>query len=139
MTRNAYLFPHSPQEFPSIHALQKFLLCELPGRRRGAYHLAHADSYEPILPGSRVLFHKNKKFYGHGTAKRAVKPYTGTLTSPVTGRRYEGTLTFDPDTIRLFEQPIPFRDAEKRAGITFNWQHVQPIPADAYDAITRAG
>jgi hypothetical protein len=130
-----FIFPHSPKEFPTVHDLQRYLLCELPAPpRRGAYHVAHAQKYEPVTPGSFVLFHKNRKFFGRAKVKIGIKPYRGSEKSPVTGKPYEGTLTFDPDTIRLLDEPAPFAEVEEASTMTFTWRNVQEISLAAYEA-----
>lgn len=137
MTRNAYLFPHSSKEFPTVETFQKFILCELPDKG-GAYHVATSAKYQRILPGSPVLFHKRRMFFGKGKIKDAVKPYKGSDISPASRKPYEGTITFDPESIRLFPRAIAFDDVErteKKAGLRLNPRVVQKIDIDTFNRI----
>jgi hypothetical protein len=132
-----FLFPHSPAEFPDgVKGLAQFLDPQnglLAQDRQGRYNVARAVKYRRITSGSMVLFHKDRQIVGEGRVAEGLGPYSGDDQSPNTEEAYEGTITFDPQSLRLILPTITFEEAQERAGVKINQRTVQKISWDEYE------
>lgn len=65
-------------------------------------------------------------------------PYSGIEISPQTGRRYAGIVHFDAVSIKVYEKPISFTEAEKLLGKTLTFRGMQKLTAKDYEMIHKA-
>jgi hypothetical protein len=130
--------PHAREEFPTAADLKRWLREVLPTQRAGKYYVARAKSWGTIPPGSICAFHKQKRIVGDGVLARDFRYGESSEISPVTGQslRYEGWVMFDPKTIRTFDNPIQFSEAEDVViGRGLTWRSIQPLTRDEYAQI----
>ncbi len=139
--RNVWQFPHSSEEFPAdgeccgisydsgVKLLQHWLDQHLrpgepPERNPGRYNLRHLRGYQKLHVDDVVLFVKSRFIVGGGkvleqpTCRRSQGvSYSGTPTT------YEGYLVFDPNTLIVFNPPVPqsrIRDIRDASGVVAN-------------------
>jgi hypothetical protein len=109
------IFPHSQEEFPSLDALQTWLLTALKARG-GMYHLRSRKAAAELPAGSIVLFRYSDGLIGEGI----VRDYTRESHTErmLNGQEqvYEALVTFAPDSIRLFAPPFPVEELQKIVG-----------------------
>jgi hypothetical protein len=135
MTPAIYSFPHSSEEFSSAEELADYLRETLIDND-GRYRLVTASRYTSPRSGDIVLFQKNRRFVGEARIKEGLRHYE--RPELVAGHKYQGYLTFDPDTVRVYEKTTTFDELEERSGMKLNQQAVQRIDSKAYKAITGA-
>jgi hypothetical protein len=131
-----YLIPHSPKEkeLNSADKLAKWMRDYL-GKNGGEYNVASAHYWRNVVPCSVCLFHKNKKIVGEARLVEGLKPYTGEEKSPVTGKPYAGTVRFDPASVRVYQRPLSFSEAEGLLGKPLTWRAIQRLTLQDYTKI----
>lgn len=131
-----YLIPHSYDEFPDVDALKQWLSVDLS--ENGIYSVASSHYWANVNPDSICLFHKNKTIVGEGKMIGRLMAYTGNEVSPDTGIRYAGEVHFDPVSIKVYANPIPFTKVEKLLGKGLTFRGIQRLTQKDYEAILRA-
>ena len=97
------LVPHSSKEFPrQADELAEFLVGDLRGAKAGRYDVARTHFWRNVPEDTTCMFQIASVAVGEGVVRLAVQRYEGTGMSPVTNKPYEGTVTFDPASIRLY-------------------------------------
>jgi len=99
------ILPHSPKEFETADDLANWLGTELRARG-GQYHVVTMSRRYEMCPGSVCLFMKDKRIVGEGVVKESIRKYEGNEISPTTGRVYEGTIIFEPSSLRRYARPL---------------------------------
>jgi hypothetical protein len=109
------IFPHSQEEFPSLDALQTWLMTALKARS-GRYLLRSRKAVAELPMGSIVLFRYADDVVGEGVVREYVREsHTGrTLTGEE--QQYEAQVTFAPDSIRLFAPPVTVEELQRIVG-----------------------
>lgn len=125
-----YLIPCSPKEFKTIDMLVDYINELAHGD--GIYAVASTHFWRNVPSDSILLFHKSKLIVGEGQLEDRLQPYTGTEVSPVTGKRYEGQLVFDTDSIKVYSHSVTFADAETILGKTLTYRGKQQLNWEDY-------
>ena len=97
------IFPHTTDEFEDEIALKYWLNHTLPYDQEGCYHLRTTQGVGQLPPGSLVLFRFKKNIVGSALVKQGVQP----LNETIGGITYKGLITFDPDSIYVYDYSIP--------------------------------
>jgi hypothetical protein len=98
------ILPHSPKEFETAQVLANRLVTELKAWG-GVYRVVTMRRY-CIPPGSVCLFMKDKEIVGEGEVKESLQKYEGKEISPTTEKPYEGTIIFEPSSLRRYARPL---------------------------------
>ena len=128
--RTIFLFPHSEDEFPTKEDLKKYLRGPLL-KRGGEYRVVRADRYTGPQRGDVAIFHRDGQFVGEAQVEVGLQRYD--RRRRIGGRTYQGWLTFDPSSVRVYE--ATFKEFKRRTGIKVNPQAIQKINVDGYRAI----
>jgi hypothetical protein len=107
------VLPHSPEEFKSAAKLAEWIGTEL--KKDGTYLIASSKKVKGLGPGSICLFMKDKKIVGEAVVKK-VEPYSGEEKSPVTGKPYEGVISFAPSSVRRLVNPLELSTIQHLTG-----------------------
>lgn len=107
------IFPHSRGEFPSDGLLQIWLHSALRSKG-GVYHLKTLRGGKPknLSPGSIVLFRFDKSVVGEAVVQKDISKNISNEEREdmnlLTGKKqkYEGRVTFNPSSIRLYSPPV---------------------------------
>jgi hypothetical protein len=135
MSPAIYSFPHSSEEFSSAEELADYLRETLVDRD-GRYRVVTASRYTSPKSGDIVLFQKDRQVVGEARIKEGLRRYE--QPERVAGHKYQGYITFDPDTVRVYEKTISFDEVEEKSGIKLISRAVQGIDSKAYKAIMGA-
>lgn len=125
-----YLIPCSPKEFKHIDTFVAYINKLAHGD--GIYHVASTHFWRNVPSNSILLFHKSKLIIGEGQLEDRLQPYAGTEVSDVTGKRYEGQLVFDTNSIKVYSHSVTFADAETILGKTLTYRGKQQLTWDDY-------
>lgn len=131
-----YLIPHGSKEFKHASNLREWLSNDLA--RDGEYAVASDHYWRNVISGSICLFHKDKTIVGDGKMLGGLMPYPGKKVSPQTGRRYAGIVHFDPASIKVYERPITFSEAEKLLGKGLTFHGIQRLTQEDLVMIRKA-
>jgi hypothetical protein len=100
------IFPHGPEEFPSVDHLMGWLLNGLRGRA-GRYHF-RSKRVDELPMGSVVLFRYWDSIVGEAiVSKEPVWEQERERTWSGEEVEYVGHVTFAPSSIRLYSPPLP--------------------------------
>ena len=132
-----YLIPHGPKEFEDADELRRWLSDRLA--EDGEYLIASQHYWRNVIPDSTCLFQKKKTVVGEGKMLGGLMPYSGEYISPITGRPYAGIVHFAPASIKVYEKPISFAEAEKLLRKTLTFRGMQKLTLEDYEIIHKAG
>jgi hypothetical protein len=126
MTGAIYSFQHD-QRFPTVEYLADYL--ERTLRKNGKYRVVTAKNYARLEPGDIVLFHKKRKFVGKAIIKQGLRERHE--------KEFQGYVTFEPNSVCVYDSPIPFEDVEVVLGKRLGHRRPSKIGRVAYRFIAR--
>jgi hypothetical protein len=101
------IFPHDPDQFPTIHKLTTWLLGQLCDRG-GLYRVRRNSKVSGVPTGSVALFRYGNYIVGEAIVAEELRPLTiehQALRGVDDG--YDRVITFAPSSVRLYDPALP--------------------------------